>query len=109
MRKTFLIGALAVAGLAGCATGPYDNYGYGYGPTYDPYYYNYGYGAPGYFGPEIGFGYYYFDGDGNRHFRDRGDRGRHFGGRGPGDSSGVSRDSRGGETVGGNVRSSHGE
>jgi len=70
MKKTLLTAAIAVAaGLAGCATGPYD--AYGYGPTYDPNYYN-GY-APEYYGPSVGFGYYYYDGDGHRHWRDRGD------------------------------------
>jgi len=78
MRKTLLIGALAAAGLAGCATGPYDSYGagYGYGPGYDPYYYN---NAPGYYyGPDVGVGYYYYDNSGQRHWHD-GDRGHNDG------------------------------
>ncbi len=118
MRKTLLIGAIAVAGLAGCASGPYnDGYGYGpgydtygYGPGYGPYYYD-GWGAPSYWGPSVGLGYYYFDNDGHRHWRD-GDRGndggRHWNGRGDGnvDRGGAF---RGGENAMGDVRSSHGE
>ncbi|HZQ62421.1 MAG TPA: hypothetical protein VFC24_13785 [Casimicrobiaceae bacterium] len=104
MRKTLLIGAIAVAGLAGCATEPYDTYGYGPG-YYDPYSY---YGAP-YYGPSVGLGYYYFDNDGHRHWRDR-DRsdGRHWQGRGDGN---VDRGGgfRGGENAMPDVRSSHGE
>ena len=109
MRKTLLIGALAVAGLAGCASGPYDSYGYG--PGYDPYYYG-GYAPDYYSGPSVGFGYYYFDGgDGNRHFRGdhhwRDNDGR-WQGRGDndrGDRGGW----RGDTSVGGNVGSFHGE
>ena len=86
MRKTLLIGALAVAGLAGCASGPYyDAYGYGYGPGYDPYYGAPGY-APGYYGPDVSLGYYYYDSDGHRHWHDnqRWNGDRHWDGNGNG-------------------------
>ena len=76
MKKTLLAAAIAVAaGLAGCATGPYD--AYGYGPTYDPNYYGYYNGSPYYEGPSIGLGYYYYDGDGHRHWRAH-DDGRNY-------------------------------
>ena len=106
MRKILLIGAIAAAGLAGCATGPYDSYGYGPG-YYDPYY-NDGYGAPAFYGPSVGFGYYYFDNEGRRHWRneDRSD-GRRWQGRGDGNmdrGSGFR-----GENAMGDIRSSHGE
>ena len=99
MKKALALGAVALA-LAGCA-GTYYGDGYGYGPTYDPYYYG-GYG---------GSGYYYYDNGGQRHWHDGGHRGdgRDWNGdRGDrGDRPG--RDwNRGGESIG-NPRSFHGE
>lgn len=72
-RKAILAALAGATLLAGCATGPYydDGYGYGYGASYgygygDPYY------APGYYyGPSVGlgFGLTYSD----RDYRGRGD------------------------------------
>lgn len=81
MKRILTAGALALT-LAGCAAGPYAA-----GPYYDTYDYDaYGnpvyYGGPAsyadpayYSGPSVSFGYYYFDNDGQRHWR-VGDRGR---------------------------------
>lgn len=68
MKISFALGAFALA-LGGCAAGPYydGGYGYGNGPYYDGYY---GYGAPAYERPSLSLGYYYFDNDGRRHWRD---------------------------------------
>lgn len=72
MKKSFALGAFALV-LGGCAAGPYygGGYGYGNGPGYygyGPGYY--GYGAPAYEGPSVSLGYYYFDNDGRRQWRD---------------------------------------
>ena len=69
MKKTLALGAVALA-LAGCAGTYYQD---GYGSAYEPYYYDNGYGAPSYYGPGVGLGYYYYDNNGHRQWRD-GDR-----------------------------------
>lgn len=69
--KTVLATAAAAALLGGCATGPYYQDGYGYGPGY---YNGYGpaYYSPGYLEPSVGLGITYIDRDDNRRWR--GDR-----------------------------------
>jgi hypothetical protein len=78
-RKLILVAAIGGAALlAGCATAPYDNYGYGYDRGYDPSYY--GYDDPGYVAPSVGLGFTYSDRpdrparDNDGRWRDRGDR-----------------------------------
>lgn len=84
MAKTIRAALVAVAGaalLAGCATGPYyqDGYGngyydngYGYGPSYYEPAYGPMYYEPGYVAPSVGFGVTYIDrGDDRRHWRER--------------------------------------
>jgi hypothetical protein len=82
MKRMLALGAAALA-LGGCAGyyDPYGGYGYNYGaypdavyaaPAYDTYYY----GQPWYAGPSGSVGFYYYDNDGNRHWRERGNDGR---------------------------------